>query len=233
MNTFTPDIAAAQVTELTKQYPDLKTTKSSPEVIRLRGNIWINRSFLDFTVDQTYGIEITIPLNTPALPSVKDIGGSISDDYPHRYLSGELCLETETIIRIRFIDGFNLTKWMDEFVEPYYFSYEYYRRYCVFPFGDRPHDLDGLIDSYRDIFQENDPVITWKLMQYCSMGKYRGHLPCPCGSGKRTRDCHGGNLLPIVSDPRKKEIVKNNANTIIEEIIKHESARKNTKKAKR
>ena len=229
---FTPEAAAAQVAELIKQYPDLTSTESSPEAIRLRGTILVNRTFKDFTVDQSYEIEITIPLNSYALPNVKDIGGSICEDYIHRYKDGELCLETETIIRIRFIDGFNLIEWMDEFVEPYYFSYEYYCRYGVFPFGDRPHDLGGIIDTYQDLFSENDLAIVWRLMCFCATGEYRGHLPCPCGSSKKTRDCHGKGLLPIMSDPRKKEIVINNANTIVKEIIKHESARKNTKTPK-
>lgn len=228
---FTPEAAATQVAELTKQYPDLTTTESSPAVIRLRGDIWVNRSFLNFTVDQSYKIEITIPLNSSALPNVKDVGGSICDDYPHRYISGELCLETEAIIRIRFIDGFSLIEWMGEFVEPYYFSYEYFCRYGIFPFGDRPHGLDGLINTYQDLFREEDLLIAWKLMRYCVTGRYRGHLPCPCGSGKRTRNCHGEGLLLIMSDSRKRDIIKNDVNRIKEELEKREHARKNTKTA--
>lgn len=228
---FTQEDAVAQVAALIDNYPGLGVLESNSETIRLQGSIRVYRTAFDYTLDRSYIVEIIIPVNSSTLPSVKDVGGSISDDYPHRYVSGELCLETETIIRLRFIDGFSLVEWMDEYVEPYYFTYEYYCRYGVFPFGDRPHGLDGLINTYQDLFSEDDISIVWRLMSFCVTGKYRGHANCPCGSGKRTRDCHGKGLLPIMTDPRKVEIVKNNTNRIIKELVKHESTGRNTETA--
>ena len=67
-----------------------------------------------------YQVEIVIPLASDDLPNVKDAGNHIDKSYPHRYANGELCLETDTNIKIRFIDGFDLNAWMFEYVETYF-----------------------------------------------------------------------------------------------------------------
>lgn len=77
---------------------------------------------------------------------------------------------------------------MIEYVEPYYFSYEFFQRYGEFPFGERGHDWEGIIQTYSDYFNEPDVVKTIKLMAFISGQKYRGHVLCPCGSGQKASD---------------------------------------------
>ena len=40
---------------------------------------------------------------------------------------------------------------MENIVEPYYYSYEYFSRFGEFPYGDRGHDLVGVIETYQQI----------------------------------------------------------------------------------
>lgn len=61
---------------------------------------------------------------------------------------------------------------MIEYVEPYYFSYEFFQRYGEFPFGERGHDWEGIIQTYSDYFNEPDVVKTIKLMAFISGQKY-------------------------------------------------------------
>lgn len=112
--------------------------------------------------------KIVIPIESEKLPYVLDAGNHIDCNYPHRYLNGKLCLETDTSIRVRFVDGFSLEAWLEEFVEPYYFSYEFYQRYGEFPFGERGHDWKGIIQTYSDYFNEPDVVKTIRLMAFIS-----------------------------------------------------------------
>ena len=231
---LTPETAAHQVAELIQHYPDLEVVESNQELIRLRGRIYIYRTTFNYTLNRSYEVEINIPLNSTCLPTVMDIEGAVDASFPHRYINGELCLETDTAVKLYFIEGFNLLKWIREFVEPYYFSYDYYCRYGVFPFGEHPHGIDGIMDTYQDIFLEKDMLATLKLMTYCcETRKYRGHANCPCGSGEKIRNCHGKGLLPIMTDSRKKEIVINDTKYIMEEIEKYELARKNKAATKR
>ena len=141
--------------------------------IVLVGPILVNRSSKGFQVCKEYTVKIVIPLESEELPYVLDTGNHIDSNYPHRYLNGKLCLETDANVKIRFIDGFSLEAWMTEYVELYYFSYEFFQRYGEFPFGERGHGWGGIIQAYSELFNEPDYIKTIRLMKYISIGKYR------------------------------------------------------------
>ena len=103
---------------------------------------------------------------------------------------------------------------MHDFVEPYYFSYEYFMKYGEFPFGERPHGTLGIVQTYREVFKESDDALILKFIKYIATNNYRGHLPCPCGSGKRTRNCHGKMLLQILNKKKLKSIITEDYITI-------------------
>ena len=84
---------------------------------------------------------------------------------------------------------------MEEFVEVYYFSYEYYSRFGVFPFGERSHNELGILETYKDYFSTNDIVDAYKILKFICSSHYRGHYPCPCGSNLRLRNCHGEKII--------------------------------------
>ena len=215
--------ATEQISALLKAYPDLTVEKSDPDEVRLLGNIHIFRTALGFTLDSYYDIEIRIPIDSPKLPTVIDMGNAIEQSYPHRYTNGELCLETDTAVKLRFINGFNLLQWMDEYVEPYYFTYEYFMRFGSYPFGERPHGPEGVINTYQELFHEEDLDKTFILMMYCADESYRGHIHCPCGSGKKLRSCHGQHLFPLMTNPAIKEIIRSDVEPIRKAIIENAS----------
>ena len=221
------DKATDQVESLAARYSGLQITEANSSQIRLRGSIRVYRTAYDFTVNKEYNIELLIPVDSDLLPCVYEIGNQIDKEYPHRYSDGKLCLETDTAIKLRFFDGLDLIEWMDEFVEPYFFSYEYYCRFGTFPFGERPHDLKGMIDTYKEQFHEEDDQAVFIFLKHIATGQYRGHHLCPCGSGKRLRYCHGYVLYPFMTDQRKREIASSDFFTIMEEIKRYENARQN------
>ena len=227
MNILTLEDATAQATELVRHYPNLSVLDVNNHCIRLQGDIEIYRTAAGFTLDHSYKIEVRVPVDSTDLPVVIDLNGYIDSSYPHRYRSGELCLETDAIIRFRFINGFNLIEWFDEYVETYFFSYEYFKRYGTFPFGERPHGLEGVMSTYQDLFHEQDLNTVAALLRYAADEKYRGHIDCPCGSGQKLRRCHGQALFPLMSDPRKKEVVRMDVKGIRKAITAYESTRNN------
>ena len=219
--------AVHQVENLIQHYPKLSILESNDKRFRLQGEITVYRTASGFILDRCYKIEIDIPIDSPELPSVIDLDKVIDDSYPHRYANGKLCLETDAIIRLRFIDGLGLIEWAEEFVETYFFSYEYYTRYGIFPFGERLHGISGIIDTYQELFQESNIKKVVSLMRYCADEAYRGHTTCPCGSGKKLRQCHGSVLLSYMRDSRKKEVVHMDVEMIRKALLTYESARKN------
>lgn len=226
------DSIEAQLASLTQKYPDLHIIECDGSQVRLYGQIRVFREANDFLLDKRYSVEIYIPLSTEELPAVKDVDNFIDHDYVHRYTNGLLCLETDTRIRLRFIDGLDLCAWMDEYVEPYYFSYEYFMRYGQFPFGERPHSFLGTIDTYQEILHCNNITETVKLITFAEQKVYRGHILCPCQSGKKLRSCHGRYLYPFMADIRLQAILRSDLNNIRTEYRKYEKATKDTRKTK-
>ena len=229
---FSKESAVQQVNNLLHLYNKFQIcTKDETQLVRT-GPILVNRSSKGFQVCKEYSVKIVIPLESEELPYVLDAGNHIDSNYPHRYLSGKLCLETDANIKIRFIDGFFLEAWMIEYVEPYYFSYEFFQRYGEFPFGERGHDWEGIIQTYSDYFNEPDVVKTIKLMAFISGQKYRGHVLCPCGSGQKLRTCHGPFIMKFFADNRLKAIVRRDYLSIEEAVRKYDEQQRNTRTAK-
>lgn len=212
-----------QIDELLTNYTDLKEECTDYRTsIILSGSISINRTYNSFLVDKEYEIKILIPLNNMNLPEVWDIGNHIDKSYVHRYSDGKLCLETDAYIALGFYNGYNLLQWMKNIVEPYYYSYEYYIRFGEFPFGERGHNLNGVMETYQQIFNEHDVVKVCKLLRAISYKNYRGHLPCPCDSGVITRECHGRDILPFICDESLYSIAHKDYMNICEVIKKYD-----------
>lgn len=221
-----------QINILLNHYPQITITETDSNQIRLYGTININRSACNYTLQKDYLIEILLPTSDAELPKIKVLDNAIDKSYPHQYKDGTLCLETDTAVKFRFIDTFNLTEWLDEYVEPYFFSYEYYCRFGHFPFGERSHWILGLIETYQDIFNEQDYFKAYSLVEYAGTKNYVGHEECPCGSGLRLRKCHGPFLFPYMTDLRKKQIIQDDLDIIRKEVIAYESQKRNSKKTK-
>lgn len=222
--------AAEQIKNLQKQYPKMVIVESDNKKIRLRGEVTIYRCAKGFTLNKTYLLEVVVPLNNE-LPYVIDVGNAVASEYIHRYSDGKLCLETDAAIKLRFIDGLDLCSWMEEYVEPYYFSYEYHKRFGMFPFDERPHGIGGILDTYQEVLHCSDPPITFKLICYALKEKYRGHHICPCGSGKKLRLCHGQYLYPFMTSDSYRRIMNDDYQTIME-VLKIDQTGKYRSKAK-
>ncbi len=229
---FSKASAVQQATNLLHLYNKLQICTMDETQIVLAGSILVNRSSKGFQVCKEYSVKIVISLESEELPYVLDAGNHIDSNYPHRYLNGKLCLETDANIKVRFIDGFSLEAWMTEYVEPYYFSYEFFQRYGEFPFGERGHGWDGIIQTYSDLFNEPDSVKTIRLMASISTLQYRGHALCPCGSGKKLRSCHGPFSMKFYTDNRLKAIVRKDYLSLEEAVKKYDEQQRNTGAAK-
>lgn len=216
--------AIKQVNQLLESYPDLTIFESNEKIIRLKGSILVHRIINEFVLYKTYLVEICIPINSNELPYIVDIGNEINANYPHIYKDKSLCLETDSRLKIRFIDGFNLLEWMEEFVDPYFVSYEYFQLYGEFPLGERSHGTLGIIETYQDLFHTCSINETLNIMFHIRNFPYRGHHQCPCGSTLRFRSCHGKWAFSFYVNKQKNKIILDDLKTIERSI---NAARKN------
>lgn len=74
-----------------------------------------------------------------------------------------------------------------KYVESYFFSYEYYKRYGIYPFGEYSHGIKGLDEYFAEYFKLEDINVNNRrnIIEYIFLNKYRGHNYCPCGSLKK------------------------------------------------
>lgn len=168
-----------------------KLKKSVQNGIKLIGEICIDVLVNDCHISDEYFVEILIPDNYPQqLPAIKELGNRIKKYYRHIYPNRMLCLATDSDIRIKLIPEYSLYNWFDSFVIPYFVTYSYYEKYGVFPFGERPHGVKGEFEYLAELFEINNEHAIKQILDYIVNKKYRGHNYCPCGSGKRIRNCH-------------------------------------------
>ena len=215
-NLFDLKTGFAEVDKLITEYRGLSMISHSNSMIVLKGTIHVNLNWfrpdnknMSFTLCKDYKISVKIPINSPDLPTVTNDGKEIHFGYPHIYPNRDLCLDTDSAIRIRFINGFSLVDWMKEYVEPYFYSYEYFQKYHTYPFGQRSHNYEGVLEYYKELWNVTSKQATRNLMQYVAKKKYKGHNPCPCGSGKKLRYCHGSKIYNFMAKSELREIVRN------------------------
>lgn len=138
-----------------------------------------------------------------------------------------LCLATTIDLKLAESKDCSMVSFYYDYIEPYFFSYEYYCRYGYFPFGDREHGLIGVIDSYCDIMGISDYKIAIALLNDIATDKYiyRGHLNCPCGSGLKARNCHPG-LVNLFKDHEVFEQVKKDISDMKESFNEYKKSSK-------
>ncbi|MCP5366711.1 MAG: SEC-C domain-containing protein [Hyphomicrobiales bacterium] len=66
------------------------------------------------------------------------------------------------------------------------------------PFGERTHGAKGLEEAYADALgihhKKKDLIYHLRML---SQDWPKGHWPCPCGSGKKLRDCHRDKMMGL------------------------------------
>lgn len=73
----------------------------------------------------------------------------------------------------------------------YFVSQSYFEARGEWPFGQRWHGVAGVLESFAEILGvENNATIVIEHLRLLSMNNLKGHHLCPCGSGRRLRQCH-------------------------------------------
>jgi len=149
-----------------------------------------------------YSIEIFFLDDYPrTLPQVRETGGRIphTSDRHVNPKDGTACVCIPDEWFIQRPDSTFLT-FLRTPVYNYFLSQKYFETSGEWPFGERRHGHDGLFDFYQETLGTKDLQIIKKYLDYLSQDTVKGHWNCPCGSGKRIRNCH----RQQISDLRRK-----------------------------
>ena len=174
----------------------------------------LDGSYNEIRIAEQFSLQISVPASYPLeVPTVNEVDGIISPNYEHRLTDGSFCLGASIELLRNIQEDPSLSSFLEGPVQSYLYTALFWQRYGRYPYGDRAHGIQGIIQAYQDIFGLGETENPLPLMQYIANGNYRGHLTCPCESGRRIRNCHGTILLELINGPLK-EVVSRDLETI-------------------
>lgn len=186
-----------QLTELRLSFPKLHLKKDGEGSWLVEGLLTFSAEYSGQLIEDEYSIEIVLPEEYPdRLPKARETGNRIPLSF-HRYSDGSLCLGAPLAVKKKFAERPTLSGFVINCVVPYLYSYSYVCRYGELPYGELSHGGQGILEFYQDLFALKDVMALLGLVKILADDNYRGHVKCPCGSGKRLRSCHGTTLLEI------------------------------------
>ncbi len=175
-----------------KEIPEnffLPNLKRNGETFVLWGNLRFKIDYKGKEIKDDYDIEITIPSDYPnTVPMTKEVGGKIPTDF-HKLVDDSLCLGVPIDVKIKFAQHPNLMGYLEQVVH-YLLAFSYKQKYGDFPFGDRKHGFDGILDYYNEKFGTDD-LVSLKILCLLVYKNSLVPISCPCGSKKPLQNCHG------------------------------------------
>ena len=168
-------------------------------------------------------IKIVFPDNYPDdLPKVYETGNriKIKNANTHFFPDESACLFYRTERHLHFPKDkvFQLKEFLDGPVKSFFFSQLYYIYHKKWPFGQRSHDIKGLLEFYGEKLDiPCDQKSISKALSYLLKPQIKGHWFCPCGNDK-LRKCHVENFR-YLNDKIPKKIIRQDIN-LLEKIQK-------------
>jgi len=99
----------------------------------------------------------------------------------------------------------SVANFMNTILQSYFVSQNYFDQFGQWPFGERAHDKSAFVESFAEML--GVPVVKESVLAYVSIlcaDWPKGHSACPCGSGKKLRNCHHEDLLELHKKVPKK-----------------------------
>lgn len=184
-----PKLLEAIRKDLEARYPDLRLLEESDTVF-VRGSFPIAH---EGHVLDRFQIEVEFPLDYPdRLPWVRETLGRIPHILDRHVLptSGTACLFVDESWLLSVGGDPSFLEFLDGPVRNFFLGQALVEAGKDWPFGERTHGLEGLLQAYGEWFGTEDEAVILRYLEYLSKKKFKGHWECPCGSGEKLRKCH-------------------------------------------
>lgn len=183
--------------ELQNVYPDLVIVFEDGKYL-IQGLIQFRAEFMGNLIEESFLIEVEVLASYPqTLPIARELGGRIPSKF-HKLADGALCLGAPLAMKISFSKEPTLLSFFENMIIPYLYSFSYFENNKnEFPYGELEHGAKGIISYYMELFEVKSADTVLNILYHLSFKKVRGHLPCPCGSSLKIRNCHGPMLLNL------------------------------------
>lgn len=191
-----------QINDFCVNQPQL-SLREEDQYYKLTGKYIYSLSYFKAIFEGAKEVELYIPKAFPKVP-IKLKCKKYPEDFNHVYPNGNACLATIGEIQFFLSDSPTVEEFIEHFINPFFFTLEYFEEYHAFPFGERAHGTQGLLSFYKEKWNldEEDLVEMFDIIFH---NKYRGHHLCFCNSCKKLRDYHGKLVFKIISHSTLRE----------------------------
>lgn len=156
---------------------------------------------------ETFNIIIVVPQNYPnCIPVVIENSELIPRDIDwHISKGGACCIDIEHNLIAMSKRGININSFIREKIYPYFANQRYKFSKEKYAGKEYAHHLDGVIQYYiEDLYLISPEIIIHFLERILSKNLIGRNNKCPCGSGKKIKECHLDQIDTIKSLGNKK-----------------------------
>lgn len=181
-----------------REYADLRF-RVAGDLIIVEGDLPL---VAEGKVRDSYSVEITLARDHPkSLPVVREVAGRIPREIDrHINRDGSCCVLLPDERWKSWPVGAPLVDFLNGPVRNFFICQSLVEDGDPWPMDQLAHGTDGVRASYVELLGTNDMSTICAYLACMAAKQVKGHWSCPCGSGKRLRDCH----LTQVLDLRKK-----------------------------
>lgn len=174
------------------------------EIVAIIGTYHLTEN--DVPIDE-FLIRVDLPPTYPmGIPVAREVGGKIPHDEDHHVnANGTLCVGLPEEMWIRYRGRLEVADYLSGPLRDYFIGASAKLRGLPWPFGEWGHGQQGLREYYGQFIDSDDHERIANFVRLIAEGRVKGHVPCPCGSGKESRRCHLQKMRGL-SDKLPKEI---------------------------
>lgn len=142
---------------------------------------------------ERFEIEVELPIDFPkGIPVVRELEGKIDrSEHYHTGKDGTHCLFVPGERWKYWPEGSTLVEFMEGVVRSFYIGFEHKKRIGSWPFDQRGHSEKGVFEAYSEMLGFSDPEVILAFIRILAEKDSKKHRLCPCGSGEKSRNCHG------------------------------------------
>lgn len=159
---------------------------------------------------ESFEIEIRLDSNFPeSYPKAFVSSERIPRD-PSRHINpdGSACLFVEDESWKFWGQSKSLVEFINGPVKNFFISQIYFECHGKWPFGERAHGFDGVLEYYSEYLGVKEPEYLLALLELSLRNSVPSSFWCPCKSGRKYRDCHKSNLEDFKAKIKKDRIAK-------------------------
>ena len=181
--------------------------------IEIVGYVQFNQKYENTELHDEYLVQISFPLDFPnEIPIVREIKGRIpsSADYHNNKENNGFCLGVPGEIHEKIHNNPTFKYFISEIVIPFLYANTFREKYKKYPWTTRAHFGAGLIEYYQNLFHLENEELTKEFLYNIAFSKesIKGHIQCPCRSGKKFRNCHRSLYTKLIMYHSHKDIQK-------------------------